>query len=300
MKRCLNFLVLVSAIVISPWSLSQPAIVDGEVVMSRAEVEQVVKNWPPEMQRAAANDEGDRLETLNQSLANKKIALEAAKLSPDTDPDTYWEYFFLIQQVQSTFIFDQFMDSLEVPDMTALAQERYATEKDKYALVKEKRLSSHILFACPPGCPREPLRPIAREVLDKLDAGADFAEMVTQYSQDPGNKDKGGKLELWMGKGEPNIASPYLGGLFAIEEVGGYSTVVDTQFGLHIIRLDDIQPAYYKEWPEVKDEIIQRLEADYRELAAKEFKLRFRMSEDVRIDGPAMEEIFAPYKTAAN
>ena len=300
MKRCLNFLVLVSAIVISPWSLSQPAIVDGEVVMSRAEVEQVVKNWPPEMQRAAANDEGDRLEMLNQSLANKKISLETAKLSPDTDPDTYWEYFFLIQQVQSKFIFDQFMDSLEVPDMTALAQERYATEKDKYALVKEKRLSSHILFACPPGCPREPLRPIAREVLDKLDAGADFAEMVAQYSQDPGNKDKGGKLELWMGKGEPNIASPYLGGLFAIEEVGGYSTVVDTQFGLHIIRLDDIQPAYYKEWPEVKDEIIQRLEADYRELAAKEFKLRFRMSEDVRIDGPAMEEIFAPYKTAAN
>ena len=300
MKRCLNFLVLVSAIVISPWSLSQPAIVDGEVVMSRAEVEQVVKNWPPEMQRAAANDEGDRLEMLNQSLANKKISLETAKLSPDTDPDTYWEYFFLIQQVQSKFIFDQFMDSLEVPDMTALAQERYATEKDKYALVKEKRLSSHILFACPPGCPREPLRPIAREVLDKLDAGADFAEMVAQYSQDPGNKDKGGKLELWMGKGEPNIASPYLGGLFAIEEVGGYSTVVETQFGLHIIRLDDIQPAYYKEWPEVKDEIIQRLEADYRELAAKEFKLRFRMSEDVRIDGPAMEEIFAPYKTAAN
>ena len=300
MKRCLNFLVLVSAIVISPWSLSQPAIVDDEVVMSRAEVEQVVKNWPPEMQRAAANDEGDRLEMLNQSLANKKIALEAAKLSPDTDPDTYWEYFFLIQQVQSKFVFDQFMDSLEVPDMAALAQERYATEKDKYALVKEKRLSSHILFACPPGCPREPLRPIAREVLDKLDAGADFAEMVAQYSQDPGNKDKGGKLELWMGKGEPNIASPYLGGLFAIEEVGGYSTVVDTQFGLHIIRLDDIQPAYYKEWPEVKDEIIQRLEADYRKLAAKEFKQRFLMSEDVRIDGPAMEEIFAPYKTAAN
>ena len=204
MKRCLNFLVLVSAIVISPWSLSQPAIVDGEVVMSRAEVEQVVKNWPPEMQRAAANDEGDRLEMLNQSLANKKIALETAKLSPDTDPDTYWEYFFLIQQVQSKFIFDQFMDSLEVPDMTALAQERYATEKDKYAAVPESRLTSHILFQCTYAeC--EPLQEVANKVLAELESGASFGELAAQYSEDPGSKDKAGRYDRWLFKSDTDV-----------------------------------------------------------------------------------------------
>lgn len=301
MKTYLWLLAVIAANCFTPFAQSQTpgsVIMDGGVEMSRAEVEQVVSNWSPEMQRAAANDTGDRLEMLNQALTNKKIALEAEKLSPDTDPEAYWKYYFLIQGAQTKYVFDRYMDNLEVPDMSALAEERYATQADKYALVEERRLSSHILLACPPGCDRERLRPVILEALNKLDSGADFAQMVAEYSQDPATKNKDGRIELWMAMGEPKISPPYLGGLFEIEEVGGYSGVVETQFGFHIIRLDEIQPAYYREFDEVREEIIQRLEGEYRELAGKEFKLRFRMSDDVRIDGPAMEEIFAPYKTA--
>jgi peptidyl-prolyl cis-trans isomerase C len=136
------------SVLFSPGSLAQPVIEDQGVDMSREEVGQVVQRWPAEMQRAAANDLGDRMELLNQALANKKIALEAEKLTPESDPEAYWEYRFMIQQVQGKFVFDRYMDELEVPDMSALAQERYETQKDKYALVKERRLSSHILFAC--------------------------------------------------------------------------------------------------------------------------------------------------------
>jgi peptidyl-prolyl cis-trans isomerase C len=278
---------------------AQPVIEDQGVGMSREELEQVIQRWPDEMKRAAANDLGDRMELLNQALANKKIALEAEKLSPEADPEDYWDYELKIQQVQSKYVFDRYMKNLEVPDMSALAEERYETQKDKYALVEEKRLSSHILFACPPGCDRKPLRPKAQQVLDELRAGADFAQMVAEYSQDPGTKPRDGHLPRWLGMGEPQISPPYLGGLFDIEEVGGYSEVVDTQFGLHIIRLDDIQASYYRPYDEVRDEIIQRLEGEYRELSAKEFKASFRATDEIRIDGDVMEEILAPYKTEA-
>ena len=51
-----------------------------------------------------------------------------------------------------------------------------------------------------------------------------------------------------------------------------------------------------KELDSSKTEIVS-LEQEDKELAAKEFKARYLLTDDVRIDGQAMEEIFAPYKT---
>jgi parvulin-like peptidyl-prolyl isomerase len=289
----------VAVIVWSQHTLASTVIEDQGISMSREELEQTVKRWPREMQRAAADDHGNRLEMLNQAMTNKKIALEARKLSVETDPEAYWDYFFMIQRAQTKFIFDRYMDQLDVPDMSALAEERYQTERDKYARVDEQRLGSHILFACPPGCPRDQVRPRAEEVMLKLNQGEKFEDMVAQYSQDEATKKKGGRFTFWMERGEPRLSPPFLAGLFEIEEIGGYSTIVETEFGFHIIRLDEIQEAYYRPFEEVKDEIIASLEGEYRELAAKEFKARFLLTDEVRIDGEAMEEIFAPYKTEA-
>ncbi len=277
--------------------VAAPVIEDQGVSMSREELEQVVDRLPDNMKQASADDVGDRLEMLNQAMTNKKLAIDADKLSPESDPEAYWEYYFMIQQAKQKFVFDRYMKELEVPDMAPLAEETYNTQRDKYALVEEKRLGSHILFACPPGCPRDQFRPLAEEVLLKLDQGAKFEDMVQQYSQDAGTKQKGGRFTFFMSMGEQQISPPFLAGLFEIEEIGGYSTVVETQFGFHIIRLDEIQEPYYRPYEEIREEIISRLEGEYTELAAKEFRSRYLLSDEVRIDGEAMEEIFAPYKT---
>ena len=287
-------------IAVSLWcqaTFAAPVIEDQGVSMSREELEQVVDGWPDNMKQAAADDVGDRLEMLNQAMTNKKIAMEADKLSPETDPEAYWKYYFMIQQARQKYVFDRYMEELEVPDMAALAEETYNTQRDKYALVEETRMGSHILFACPPGCPRDQVRPLAEDVLVKLSQGAKFEDMVAQYSQDEGTKQKGGRLTFFMSRGEPQISPPYLAGLFEIDEVGGYSTIAETQFGFHIIRLDEIQDAYYRPYEEIREEIISRLEGEYRELSGKEFRSRYRLSDDVRIDGQAMEEILGPYKT---
>jgi parvulin-like peptidyl-prolyl isomerase len=287
-------------IAVSLWAqaiVAAPVIEDQGVSMDREELEQVLKNLPDNMKQAAANDVGDRLELLNQAMTNKKIAMDADKLTPESDPEAYWEYYFLIQRTKQKYVFDRYMKELEVPDMAPLAEETYNTQRDKYALVEETRMGSHILFACPPGCPREQFRPLAEEVLVKLDQGARFEDMVEQYSQDEGTKRKGGRFTFFMGRGEPQISPPFLAGLFEIEEIGGYSTVVETQFGFHIIRLDEIQDSYYRPYEEIREEIIGRLEGEYRELAGKEFRSRFLLTDEVRIDGPAMKEIFAPYQT---
>jgi len=294
---------LCSITAMSLWLLAtalqaQNIIEDEGVGIDREELTRIVEGWRPEMRKSAANDQGDRLELLNIAMTNKKMALQAEQLSPATDPEAYWKYVFWLQRQQRKFVFDQFMATLEIPDMSALAEERYLTEKDKYAKVAEQRRSSHILFMCPPGCDRNAIRPQAEEVLGQLRAGANFEEMVVAHSQDPGTKGKKGKMNRWIESGQAHITPHYSGGLFEIEEVGGYSNVVETEFGLHIIRLDEVRESYYLPFSEARDSIVQKLEGEYRELAAKEFQAGFRVTDDVRIDGPAMEEIFGPYKTA--
>lgn len=297
MKTMLCSFIAFPLLVLSASIWAQPVIEDEGVFIDLEELTRIVESWTPDMRSSAANDLGDRLELLNLVLTRKKISLQVEQLSPEDNPDTYWQYVTLLERMQRKFIFDQFNKNLVVPDMALLAQERYNTNKDKYALMPEERTSSHILFSCPPGCDREPLRPKADELLAELLAGADFEEMVAIHSQDPGTRANKGKLDRWITLGQPGIAAHYSGALFEIEEVGGYSNVTDTQFGLHIIRLDDVRESYHLPFEEVRDDIINALELEYRELATKDFQASFRMSDNVRIDGPAMDALFAPYKT---
>ncbi|QIB66324.1 peptidylprolyl isomerase [Kineobactrum salinum] len=249
------------------------------------------------MRESAATDHGDRLELINIALMNKKLAAAAEALTEEEDPEAYWRLHFQLQSVKRNFMVDRYAKSIEIPDMSELAQERYHTEKDKYAKVPEHRLTSHILFMCQPGkCDREPVRTKARKVLQQLQDGADFEEMVEQHSEDPGSKEKGGLYDKWFSLGGKGVEPRYTGGAFEIEEVGQYSDLVETQFGVHLIRLDGIREEHYLPYEEVKDSIISHLRAEYRKLAMKEYEAQLMISDDAYIDGPAMDEILEPYK----
>jgi len=278
---------------------AQTIIEDDGVGLSYAELEYIVGQWTPQMQKAAANDLGDRLELINLTLANKKMAQEATKISSESDPEVRLKYKLMIRGVKRQFVLKQFADNLEVPDMSALAKERYETQKEKYALVRERRISSHILFSCPPGqCSRAETKAKAQKVLDELHAGADFVEMVHQYSDDASTRAKDGKFDRWMVLGEAHVSPPYSGGLFEIEENGSYSDLVSTEFGVHILRLDGIQEAHFLPYAEVKDKIISDLEVEYRKLSIKNFTTGFNITDDATIDAEAMEKIFSKYKAA--
>lgn len=276
---------------------AQNVIEDAGVGMTREELEFVVRHWTPQMQKAAAIDRGDRLELLNRALTTKKIAAEADAIGPDADPEEWWQLQYAILNRQRQFVQRHYMRTLEIPDMSDLAAEHYKTEKDKFALVPERRLSSHILVRCLPGnCVRKEKRELAEQLLQQLRDGADFEALVAEYSEDPGSKNKGGRFDRWLAPGEPHVAPTYVQAVFELKKVGDYSEVVPSQFGFHIIRLDAIEPSYYKPYEEVRDAIIATLKHEYKQLAAKEFEMRYVLTDNARIDGAALEEIFAQYR----
>ena len=293
-----SLLAILLGLFIGAQALAQNIIEDEGVGMTAQELEFIVKYWTQQMQESAALDLGDRYELLNMALANKKIALQADKFSPEQDPELYWKNQLMLRNAERKFVVNNYMATLAIPDMSELAAERYRTNPDKYALVAEARMTSHILFRCaPPECKREDKKKLAQEVLDQLEAGASFEVLAEQYSEDPGSKDKGGKFDRWLQRDSQKVDAHYMQGVFAIEGVGQHSGLVDSNFGIHIIRLDEVQPKHYRPYEEVKGAIIADLEHEYKKLAAKDFDARFRLTDKAYIDKAAMEKVFSQYMT---
>jgi peptidyl-prolyl cis-trans isomerase D len=80
------------------------------------------------------------------------------------------------------------------------------------------------------------------EVKKQLDAGAEFATMAEQYSMD-GTASNGGDLG-WFGKGA--MVKPFEDAAYALQP-GQVSAPVETQFGWHLIKLDETRASEAKE-----------------------------------------------------
>ncbi|MEM1190628.1 MAG: peptidylprolyl isomerase [Pseudomonadota bacterium] len=295
----LTFLLATTLIVVPRMSFAaqdegmQTVVSDGGVSITRDEFEQILRTAAPKAVARSTVDMGDRLELINAILSTRRIAAEADKIT--VEDEGYWDLHFALVAAKRDFVLQKFMESLEIPDLEPLAREYYDTQRDKYALVPEKRASSHILLASRPGLDREAVRAEAATILAELEAGADWDAMVAEHSDDAGSRARNGSLNRWVTYGDPGITPPYTEALFEIDETGGYSRVTDSQFGIHIIRLDGIEESYYRPYEEVRGAILGDVEKEFRQRAARVNRARYNFTDDIFIDGEAMEELFAPY-----
>jgi peptidyl-prolyl cis-trans isomerase D len=114
--------------------------------------------------------------------------------------------------------------------------------------------ASHILISVPQDAsPQQKAAAQAKadEILQKLKNGGDFAKLAKEYSDDTSNKDTGGDLGFF-GRGE--MIKPFEDAAFSLKP--GQMTVVQTQFGFHVIRVDQIKPAHVDTIDEAKPKII--------------------------------------------
>lgn len=115
------------------------------------------------------------------------------------------------------------------------------------------------------GAATQEARKKAEEVLKELKAGGDFAALAKKYSRDPGSASQGGDLG-WFEHGV--MIKPFEDVVFSMKK-GEISGVVETEFGFHIIKLDDKVDSVLKPLNEVKDEITEELAHEKAFVAAR-------------------------------
>ncbi|MCG9632916.1 peptidylprolyl isomerase [Vibrio sp. Isolate30] len=135
---------------------------------------------------------------------------------------------------------------IEVSDEQA--EQYYQEHLDKYS-TEEQRKVSHILVQGDDEAK-------AQAILDELNAGADFAALAEEKSDDFGSADLGGDLG-WI---ERDVMDPaFEDAAFALENVGDTTGLVKSEFGYHIIKLDELQASKAQPFSEVAAEIKQEL-----------------------------------------
>jgi parvulin-like peptidyl-prolyl isomerase len=123
------------------------------------------------------------------------------------------------------------------------ADEKKAPEKA--GVEKEKTLS------------KDEARAKAQSLLDRARKGEDFARLAEEYSDDPGSKTKGGDLG-YFSKGM--MTPPFEQAAFSLKP-GEISAPVETEFGFHIIKVEDHREGDFKE-PKNRQRIADKLKQD--------------------------------------
>ncbi len=102
-------------------------------------------------------------------------------------------------------------------------------------------------------------------------APASFAEIARKNSQDPGSAEKGGDLDF-VARGA--MVKPFEEAMFALKK-GEISDLVETEFGYHIIQLNDIKPGVVPPFEQVRAKIEDEVRSQQ---ATQEFAKRPRPS----------------------
>jgi peptidyl-prolyl cis-trans isomerase C len=133
----------------------------------------------------------------------------------------------------------------------------YESHKDEFKTPEMVR-SRHILIKTDPSASdndKKKAKEKADEILKKIKAGEDFAKLASDVSDDTGSKPKGGELGFFP-KGR--MVKPFEDAAFSLKP-GEVSGIVETQFGYHIIKVEEKKEPGMEPFDTAKEKIKQKL-----------------------------------------
>lgn len=193
---------------------------------------------------------------------NNKIDQEAKKLGYQNDPEIKQK----VADYQKELLREKFLNEQIYSKAT---EEKALEEYEKmveHLKGKEERKIKHILVN-----DEEEIERARRSVM----RSGNFEKVAKEKSIDTASAENGGDLGYVL----QEELVPEFGDVAFILKVGEVSKPVKTQYGWHIIKVEDIRPATYLPFEEVKDGLIQRLQ----EQAIQEYLISLTQDSNIEI-----------------
>ena len=253
-----RLLLAMTAMVALPSFAQNVATVNGKPIPA-AKVDQVVKQV---VAQGKATDSPQLREAIKKDLIGREVLIqEADKQGVGTRPDVKNAIDNARQSIIINAMLADYIKKNPVKDADIKA------EYDKYkAQVGDKEYHArHILV----GTEDE-----AKQIIAKLKGGAKFEDLAKQ-SKDPGSAPNGGDLD-WANPA--SFVPEFSKAMTSLQKGQITETPVHTQFGWHVIKLEDVRPAKVPPLEEVKQQVAESLQqrklAAFREELMKKAKIQ--------------------------
>jgi peptidyl-prolyl cis-trans isomerase D len=149
----------------------------------------------------------------------------------------------------------QIPGGVQPPNQQAVQQ--YYNEHVAEYSVPEQAKSRHILISVPPNADAKTdaaAKAKAEMVLKQLQAGGSWTDLAKKYSDDPGSKDMGGEL----GFAQRGKMVPAFDNAIFTQKIGDIA-IVKSNFGYHIVQVEERQAAHTQPLSEVQASIVAAL-----------------------------------------
>ena len=234
------------------------------VKLTRADYETDLQRVPAKMRAEFAANPTRLTMFLNTLLIDKTLARQARDAGLDREPEISRRLALELDRALAKAMVEKIerdaaaeFDAREA-DFLAKAREVYALNKEKYR-TSEQVNASHILFDTTKRDDAAALA-LAKEARARLAAGADFAKVAAEVSDDPTAKENGGALGWFV----PGTMDPaFTKAAFALKNAGELSEPVKSSFGWHVIRLDGRRPPREVPFERAQRQIMADLKTRY-------------------------------------
>jgi peptidyl-prolyl cis-trans isomerase C len=194
--------------------------VDGAEIR-RSEVAAFMQTLPPQMRQIPPENLFPM--AVEQLVSAKIVDVKASKTDVAKDPEVATRMKDAQTQIVRAVYVEKEIEKALTEDRVKEAYDKFAKEQSGVEEVKAR----HILVD------KEDL---AKEVIKKLNDGAKFDDLAKEYSKDTANKASGGDLGYFT-KGD--MVKEFAEAAFALKKGEVGKSPVKTQFGWHIIQVDD-------------------------------------------------------------
>jgi len=224
----------------------------GPKEITKSEVEAYAGLYP-EQQQALIKADPRMEEVLVRNLVSIIVVSDVAKKKGlEKDPTVRKQIDIMKNEyLARTYIQKEILGKIKLTDKD---YEAYYNAHKKEFENPEMVRARHILIAVKPNATEEEKKAAlkkAEDILEKAKKGDDFAKLASEYSDDPGSKAKGGDLGFFTAG---SMVGKFEQAAFTLKP-GEISPVVETEFGYHIIKVEERKAAEQQPYDAIKEQV---------------------------------------------